>query len=270
MTSMADPEITPYAALFDRLSGAYDQSGVPFFGPIAGGLVDRLHVQSGETALDIGSGRGAVTSRLAEAVGPTGRVDALDLAPGMVRLLTADTAHLTHVHVTTGDASDPRPPGAPYDVIASSLVLFFLDEPVEALVRWRTLLRGGGRLGITSFQEWWGAWKSLSDLYDEFTHDSISQSDERFWSDAGVEGMFRDAGYDEVRSEHATYVIPFADVDEWERWSWATPMGSLWRRTRESDHPAILRRAAEILEATRDGDGRMVLEVGARYTFGTA
>lgn len=267
---MADLEMTAYAALFDRLSGAYDQSGVPFFGPIAGGLVDRLDVQAGETALDIGSGRGAVTSRLAAAVGPTGRVDALDLAPGMVRLLTADTMDLAHVHVGLGDAADPRPPAAPYDVIASSLVLFFLDEPVDALGRWRALLRPGGRLGITSFQEWWGAWAALVNLYEDFTHDSISQSDDRFWSDAGVEAMLSEAGYAEVHSEHATYEVPFADAAEWERWSWATPMGSLWRRTRESDHPEILRRAAEILETTRDRDGRLVLEVGVRYTFGTA
>ena len=61
---------------------------------MARGLVDRLRVQPGEKALDIGSGRGAVTRPLAEDVGPTGRVDAVDLAPGMVRLLGEDTAHL--------------------------------------------------------------------------------------------------------------------------------------------------------------------------------
>jgi ubiquinone/menaquinone biosynthesis C-methylase UbiE len=202
MSRMADPEITPYAALFDRLSGSYDQSGVPFFGPIAGGLVDRLWVQPGETALDIGSGRGAVTSRLAEAVGPTGRVDALDLAPHMVRHLAADTAHLAHVHVAIGDAADPRPPAAPYDVVASSLVLFFLDEPVDVLVRWRSLLRPGGRLGVTTFQDWWGAWEALLALADEFSSEAGTQSDDRFWSDAGMDGMLREAGFAEVRRAH--------------------------------------------------------------------
>lgn len=262
-----DVVVTPYAALFDKLSGVYDQSGVPFFGVIAGGLVDRLQVRPGEHALDIGAGRGAVTFRLAQAVGPTGRVDALDLAPGMVRLLAEDTAHLAHVHVTTSDAADPRPPSPPYDLVASSLVLFFLDDPVGALERWRALLRPGGRAGITTFQPWWGAWQALSDLYDEFTEDSISQGDDRYGTDAGVERMLTGAGFSDVRSEHATYVIPFSDVDQWERWSWATPMGGLWRRTRETDHPEILRRATEILEASRDADGRIVLEVGARYTF---
>jgi ubiquinone/menaquinone biosynthesis C-methylase UbiE len=262
-----DVAVTPYAAMFDKLSGVYDQSGVPFFGVIAGGLVDRLQVRPGEHALDIGAGRGAVTFRLAQAVGPTGRVDALDLAPGMVRLLAEDTTHLAHVHVTTSDAADPRPPAPPYDLVASSLVLFFLDDPVGALARWRTLLRPGGRVGVTTFQPWWGSWQALSDLYDEFTDDSIS-TDDRYGTEAGVELMLTGAGFSEVRSELATFVIPFADVAEWERWSWATPLGGLWRRTREADHPEILRRATEILEASRDADGRIALEVGPRYTFG--
>ncbi len=259
--------ITPYAAMFDKLSGVYDQSGVPFFGTIAGGLVDRLRVRPGERALDVGAGRGAVTFRLAEAVGPTGRVDALDLAPGMVRLLTEDTAHLAHVHVSQSNAADPQPPDPPYDLVASSLVIFFLDDPVGALERWRELLRPDGRLGITTFQPWWGAWQELSDLYDDFTEDSISPYD-RYVTHAGVEAMLTGAGFSGVRSELATYVVPFVNVDEWERWSWATPMGGLWRRTREADHPEILRRAGEILEASRDARGRIVLEVGARYTFG--
>ena len=35
MAAMDDDSITPYAAMFDRLSEVYDQSGVPFFGVIA-------------------------------------------------------------------------------------------------------------------------------------------------------------------------------------------------------------------------------------------
>ena len=266
---MEDESITPYAAMFDRLSEVYDQSGVPFFGVIAGGLVDRLDVRPGETALDIGAGRGAVTLPLAEAVGPTGRVDSLDLAPGMVRHLAEDTAPLAQVHVAQGDAADPRPPAAPYDLIASSLVLFFLPEPVEALRRWRALLRPEGRLGITTFQPWRGTWRALWALYDEFAQES-SSADDRYSTDASVEAMLTSAGFADVRTELATYAIPFVDADQWQRWSRATPMGGLWRGTAEADHPEILRRASEILESGRDAEGRMVLEVGARYTFGVA
>jgi ubiquinone/menaquinone biosynthesis C-methylase UbiE len=266
---MEEQAITPYAALFDSLSGVYDQSGVPFFSVMARGLVDRLHARPGEKALDIGSGRGAVTIPLAEAVGPTGRVDALDLAPGMVRLLTDDTAHLAHVHVTQSNAAEPRPPAPPYDLIASSMVIFFLDDPTDALTRWRALLRPGGRVGVATFQPWYGAWARLWGLYDEFAEDPLP-TDDRYRTDAGVEDVLTGAGFADVRTDTAEFVVPFTDAEQWRRWSFATPMGGLWRRTREGDHPEILRRATEILEGSRDAGGRMVIEVSARYTFGVA
>ncbi len=105
------------------------------------------------------------------------------------------------------------------------------------------------------------------DLYDEFAEDPLP-TDSRYGTDAQVERMLTDAGFSDVRTETARYVIPFADAEEWRRWSLATPMGGLWRRTPESRHPEIMRRATDLLESSRDEDGRMVLEVAARYTFG--
>jgi SAM-dependent methyltransferase len=264
-----DEPLTPYAAMFDNLSGIYDQTGVPFFSVMARGLVDRLRVQPGEKALDIGSGRGAVTRPLADDVGPTGRVDAVDLAPGMVRLLGADTAHLPHVHVTQSNAADPRPPAPPYDVIASSMVIFFLDDPTAALRRWRALLRPGGRVGVATFQPWQGAWNELDALHDEFVQDP-QPADDRWDTDAQVEAMLTDAGFSGVRTETVRYEIPFTDFDEWRRWSVATPMGGLWRRTPTSVHPEIERRATVILDGSRAPDGHIALQVDARYTFGVS
>lgn len=53
-----------------------------------------------------------------------------------------------------GAVADARSPGLPpasFDVVASSLVLFFLQEPVDALRAWTALLVPGGRLGIATF-----------------------------------------------------------------------------------------------------------------------
>ena len=180
-------EISRYAALFDSLSDAYDQSGVPFFGQIARGLVDGLELVPGERVLDLGAGRGAATFPLAAAVGEQGRVDTVDLAPGMVRRLTEDARGVRQVHVGLGDAADPRPPAPPYDAVVSSLVIFFLDDPVGALTRWHALLRTGGRVGVATFQPWHGAWRALDELEDEFS-ESPTSPDPRFDTDEGVAG----------------------------------------------------------------------------------
>jgi O-methyltransferase/aklanonic acid methyltransferase len=267
----ADRVVAGYVALFDGLSGVYDQSGVAFFGIIARGLVERLELSEGERVLDIGAGRGAATFPIAAAVGPGGRVDTIDMAPGMVSRLKEDVRvmRLHQVHVGFGDATDPHPPWPPYDAVVSSLVLFFLPDPVEALTRWRALLRPGGRVGVATFQPWAGVWKRVLDLHLDYTTDRLVP-DPRFETDDRVAGMLREAGFTEVRTELASHDIVFDDVKQWRDWSGATPMGSLWRRTPEADHPEVLRRAAAILESSRNAEGKIVMEVGARYTFGTA
>jgi ubiquinone/menaquinone biosynthesis C-methylase UbiE len=273
MSDQVPDHLPEVAAMFDRLAAGYDQTGVPYYALIARGLVERLHVQPGERVLDVGAGRGAATFPLADAVGEGGRVDAIDFAPGMVQHLAADTRHLPQVHVRVGDATDPPAEGAPYDVVAASLVVFFLPDPLAAVRRWRELLGGGGRLGLATFQPWFGAWKELDDLTQELTvkRAPVAPQQSAFHGDAGVERLLTDARYAEVRTELATHRIPFADADEWVRWSRAgTVMGGIWNQTDEADHPEILRRATAILEGTRGTDGQMALEVGARYTFGTA
>ena len=78
-------------------------------------------------------------------------------------------------------------------------MLFFLPEPVEALRRWRALLRHEGRLGITTFQPWRGTWEALWALYDEFAQES-SSADDRYSTDASVEAMPSAACFSEVRT----------------------------------------------------------------------
>jgi ubiquinone/menaquinone biosynthesis C-methylase UbiE len=262
-----DEAVARYVAMFDGFSDSYDQSGVPFFGMIARGLVDRMELEPGERVLDIGAGRGAATFPAAAAVGPGGRVDTLDLAPGMVSRLKDDARSVRQVHVGVGDATDPRPPAPPYDAIISSLVLFFLPDPVQALARWRALLRPGGRVGVSTFQPWAGLWQRLFDLHLEFSEDSW-EPDPRFATDERVAALLRSAGFVEVRTELASYDVVFDNIRQWHAWSLTTPMGTIWRGTPESSHPEILRRATALLESSRDADGRIILEVGARYTIG--
>ncbi len=131
-------------------------------------------------------------------------MDAIDVAPGMVEHLARDTAHLPQVHVELGDATDPRPPGAPYDVVAASLVVFFLPDPLDALTRWRALLRTGGRLGVATFQPWFGAWKELDDA-TRSPGAAPPPQQSVFDGDAGVERLLTRRGTSSVRTELATH-----------------------------------------------------------------
>ena len=261
-----DDQVQQWTGMFHALAPVYDQSGVAFFRPIAAGLVDRLDPRPGERAADLGCGRGAVTLLLADAVGPDGHVEALDAAPAMVELTAAATADLDHVTVAPGDARTPDLEPAAYDVVASSLVLFFLPDPAAAVSAWARLLRPAGRLGVTTFRPWAGAWRELEDLLVSYAGDgeqTVRMADV-FASDVGVEGLLRDAGLDHVRTEGVDLPVHFSGPDQLVSWMSGTALRGAWMRVPEDRRDEALRRAADLI---RTDDG-LLLEAPIRYTLG--
>jgi Methyltransferase domain len=139
--------MSPQAALFDRTADTYDQLGVDMFHSVAERLVVELSPTAGVRALDVGCGRGGTLARLARAVLPHGDAIGIDLSPRLVELPKADLeAAGVHAEVGVGDAIAPEFDRAGYDLIAASLVVFSLPDPVAALRAWRRLLVDGGRV----------------------------------------------------------------------------------------------------------------------------
>ena len=116
------------ARLFDELADSYDASGVEFFGPIATGLVELLALSPGEQLADLGCGPGQVLLPAAAAVGAGGGATGIDVSRrhGRARPPACRCRRPRQVEVIVGDAQAPSLPAAAFDVVASSLVLFFL------------------------------------------------------------------------------------------------------------------------------------------------
>lgn len=263
----------PWPGLFDSIAEHYDQSGVPWFRPIARHLVDLVDPRPGERFLELGSGRGAMTRPLAEAVGPDGQVDAFDIAPSMVRLLQEELARagVSNVRLAVGDAGDPRPPATSYDAVVGSLMLFFLPDPGAALTRWRMMLRPGGRVGISSFPVPSGRFRELMGLVVEYAGQGpSSRGGSPFDSDQGVEGLFTDAGFTDARTTTITQIVPIENGDQWRAWTMGTALRRVWTDTDPALHPEIIARSEEILARDRDERGRMTIDIPIRYTLAVA
>jgi SAM-dependent methyltransferase len=260
-----------YRALFDSVAPLYDQAGIPYFGPIAAGLCERLDVRPGARVADVGSGRGALTLLLAEAVGRDGRVDAVDQSGEMVRLLGETVADLPQVHVVQADASElPEPP---YDVVAASLVLFFLPDPVAVLHAWRAALRPGGQVGITTFAPWTDRWQDLAVLARQHAAapdggPGIFDADPPWHSDDSVEGLFTEAGLRDVETARHMVTVSLPDAATFERWASGTAARALWLDVPEAGRPAFQADLERTFETWRDDDGMIRLDVAVRYTLG--
>ena len=263
------------AAVFDRVAPTYDSVGVPWFTPIAERLVRELAPAPGERVLDIGSGRGAATFPVAAAVGPGGRVTAIDLAPGMVQALRADVEArgLGQVRVEQMDAAAPDLEAASFDVLASSLVLFFLADPGAALERWHDLLLPGGRIGISTFGAQHPIWRAVDELFVPYLPQQLldartSGRSGPFGSDEGVATLFAEAGLAAVRTTRHTVPVVFRDVAQWQEWTWSHGQRTHWEAVPEEARDGVLAAAARTLEAARDADGTITLTQEVRYTFG--
>jgi len=262
------------AAIFDRVAASYDTVGVPWFRPIAERLVRELAPAPGERALDIGSGRGAVLFPLAEAVGPTGHVTGIDLAQGMVDALRADVASqaLGNVDVLTQDAADPDLDPASFDLIASSLVLFFLPDPAAALRRWHDLLVPGGRIGVSSFGPRDANFFAVDDVFTPFLPAQMldaraSGTAGPFASDAGMEELLAAAGFVDVRTVGLQVDAVFRDAEHWTEWSWSHGQRAMWAAIPEDRHAEVQAKIAQVLEAARDDAGTITLRQQVRYTL---
>jgi ubiquinone/menaquinone biosynthesis C-methylase UbiE len=265
------------AAVFDRVADTYDNVGVPWFTPIAQGLVGLAAPAPGERALDVGCGRGAVTVALAEAVGSDGHVTGIDLSPRMAEVCGADVAArgLSNVDVQVMDAASPSLPDAGYDLVVSSLVVFFLPDPPAALVAWRRLLVPGGRLAISTFGPRDQVWEAVDGTFRPYLPAGMLDARTTgaagpFSSDAGVEELVGAAGYTAARTTHFDVEVSFADADEWYVFSRSHGQRAMWDAISDADHDTVRAVAGQHLEQARGADGRIRLSQQVRCTLATS
>lgn len=117
-------------------------------------VVADLALPTGARVADLGSGGGYFTFRLAEAVGPSGRVYAVDVDEGMNDYVTQEATErgLTNVVAVLAGADDARLP-EPVDLVFTSNVYHHLTERVAYFRRLRERhLAPDGRLAIVEFR----------------------------------------------------------------------------------------------------------------------
>jgi predicted methyltransferase len=117
-------------------------------------VVADLAIAPGATVADLGSGGGYFTFRLARAVGPSGRVYALDVDAGMNEHVAGEAAEQGLANVTTVLAApdDPRLP-EPVDLVFTCNTYHHLEQRAAYFraVRER-YLAPGGRIAIVEYR----------------------------------------------------------------------------------------------------------------------
>ena len=116
-------------------------------------LIRALHIRPGATVADIGSGTGYFTWRLAQEVGPTGKVYAVDLQDSMLdRTKAAVDAHkLTNVEYIQATERSPRLPERSVDLAFIAYAYHEFGDPEAMMASIRRALKPGGRVVILEY-----------------------------------------------------------------------------------------------------------------------
>jgi ubiquinone/menaquinone biosynthesis C-methylase UbiE len=117
--------------------------------------LDAIGIPRGATVADVGAGVGYFTWRLAERVGPSGRVFANDIQPAMLEKLrkNMDARNLTNVQAVLGTEDDPKLPAASMDLVLLVDVYHEFSQPQKMLRKIRESLKPDGRLVLLEYRK---------------------------------------------------------------------------------------------------------------------
>jgi len=118
-------------------------------------MLAALDIRKGSTVADIGAGVGYHVWRMAEIVGPTGKVIGEDIQEGMIRLLkkNIDDRKLRNVEIILGTPTDPKLPSNAVDLILMVDVYHEFSDPITMMRHVRSALKPDGRVVLVEFRK---------------------------------------------------------------------------------------------------------------------
>jgi len=117
-------------------------------------VLETLRITPGSTVADIGAGTGYYSLRLAEKVGPQGRVLATDIQPEMLSRLQANSkkAGITNIESILCTPTDAKLPAGQLDLALMVDVYHELAHPEETMVQVHRALKPDGRLVLIEYR----------------------------------------------------------------------------------------------------------------------
>ena len=116
-------------------------------------VIAALGLRPGMAVVDVGAGSGFYAALMAAAVGPTGSVYAVEIAPNWVEFLTERfvAGGLDNVRVVRGTGQSVELPAASVDLVFSSDTYHHFEDPPVILGSIQRALKAGGRWAVLDY-----------------------------------------------------------------------------------------------------------------------
>ncbi len=259
------------AADFDLAAEGYDGPPLRFFPFAADRLALRLAAAPGEKVLDVAAGTGVATLAVAQAVGPAGRVIAIDISERMLERLERKLRQfgIQHVDVHTMDGARLDFRRDYFHHVVSSFGLAFMPDMEAALREWQRVLRPGGQVMFSSFGA--QAFQPMKSLF--FARLAAVGGGQRLEPPPRLveppecRRLLEAAGYRDVRVETGRIGYHLKNAAEWWEIVWSSALRGHLRELR--DAPLAVFRDAHLAEVEAGtGPEGLWLEVEVNYASG--
>jgi ubiquinone/menaquinone biosynthesis C-methylase UbiE len=260
--------------LFERIAQDYDNPSTRFFPFCADRLVNHVKPRPGTRALDVATGTGAVAVPLAQAVGSTGRVHAIDFSDRMLDRAEANIRKMAldniDLHLMDAQCLDFR--SDYFHTVVCSYSLFFIPDMQAALNDWVRVLRAGGRLAFTSFET--SAFQPMLDDFGERLQDFGVQLPEgafgagRITSLGHCREMLEQAGLVDVHTELVQLGYHLRNENDWWEVVTSTAMRALLDKV-PADRRDEFRDQHLAFVAGQSGSDGLWMDVQTRFASGS-
>lgn len=258
----------------DAGAEAYERWFVPVIGaPVSSGLLEAADLQPGERVVDVACGTGVIARAAAERVGPTGAVDAVDVAPDMIDVARGLPTSGAPVEWHVADAAALPLADGGHDVALCQMSLMFMPDRVAAVAEMRRVLADGGRVLVNAPGPIQPALEVMEQAIVEHIDPDLGGFVRAVFSmhdpDA-VGAVLRDAGCRDVRATQyaATLRLPGPAEFLWQYIN-ATPLGPFVAQAPEPAKAAMERAMVEgsahlVVDGRLPVDQPMALATGRR------
>jgi SAM-dependent methyltransferase len=225
--------VTELATTFNATHEEYARIAPLLWDPPGAAMARHTAPAPGDRILDACCGIGSSALPAAQAVGPDGHVDAVDIAGTLLTKgrAMAECLGLTNIRFIEADVTSWKPDGERYDLVQCAFGVFLLPDLDRDTAHLISLLRPGGRFGVTVWAK--GALESIGRAIYEVATRHRPEQDRRPVSGRAIERIdteplldawLTSLGLHDIRVHRDAGGIPLTAET-----SWALVLGSGFR-----------------------------------------
>lgn len=243
---------------WDKAAEFYEDSWKEQLKPAQDKLIEMVNLKPGENVLETACGTGLVTARIANAVGPDGRVTATDLSQGMIDLAKENlNSNKGLLDFRRMDAVDLELEENSFDAAICALGLMYVPDPIQSLREFHRVLKQGGCAGVAI----WGerkncGWANIFPIVDQFVASEVCPMFFQQGTGNALEQSMKTAGFRNIGIVRFHQNLAFNDDEHALMAAFAGgPMALAYRKFNEETKEKAHREYLNSISEFKNGEG---------------